>query len=66
MLDEYSEFSRKFNLLEQRGRIYYNLRGRVAPSQSTYKEYKIVEENRKRVKIPICGVAAEYPVIEFL
>lgn len=52
MLDEYKEFSRKFKLPEQRERIYYDLRGRVAPSQSTYKEYKIVEENRKKVTIP--------------
>ncbi len=52
MLDEYKEFSRKFNLPEQRERIYYDLRGRVATSQSIYKEYKIVEENRKKVTIP--------------
>ena len=31
MLDEYKEFSKKFNLPEQRERIYYDLRGRVAP-----------------------------------
>ena len=37
MLDEYKEFSRKFNLPE---RIYYDLRGRVAPSQRTYREHK--------------------------
>lgn len=30
-LDEYKEFSKKFNLPEQRERIYYDLRGRVAP-----------------------------------
>ncbi len=30
-LDEYREFSRKMNLPEQRERIYYDLRGRVAP-----------------------------------
>lgn len=30
-LDEYKEFSRKMNLPEQRERIYYDLRGRVAP-----------------------------------
>lgn len=51
MLDEYKEFSSKFKLPEQRERIYYDLRGRVAPSQSTYKEYKTVEENRRKVVI---------------
>lgn len=40
MLDEYKEFSRKFNLPEQRERIYYDLRGRVAPSQRTYKKWQ--------------------------
>ena len=40
MLDEYSEFSKKFNLPEQRERIYYDLRGRVAPSQRTYKKWQ--------------------------
>jgi len=34
-LDEYKEFSRKFNLLEQRERIYYDLRGRVAPGDKS-------------------------------
>lgn len=52
MLDEYKEFSRKFHLPEQRERIYADLHGRVAPSQRTYKEYKIVEKNRKEVVIP--------------
>ena len=40
MLDEYSEFSKKFKLPEQRERIYYDLRGRVAPSQRTYKKWQ--------------------------
>lgn len=40
MLDEYAEFSRKFKLPEQRERIYYDLRGRVAPSQRTYKKWQ--------------------------
>ncbi len=52
MLDEYSEFSKKFKLPEQRERIYYDLRGRVAPSQKTYKAYQAVEENRKKIEIP--------------
>lgn len=51
-LDEYKEFCRKMNLPEQRERIYYDLHGRVAPSQSTYNMYKIIEENRKKVVIP--------------
>lgn len=52
MLDEYKEFSRKFNLPEQRERIYADLRGRVAPSQRAYEAYRLVEENRKKVVIP--------------
>lgn len=40
MLDEYKEFSKKFNLPEQRERIYADLRGRVAPSQHTYKKWQ--------------------------
>ena len=40
MLDEYKEFSKKFNLPEQRERIYSDLRGRVAPSQHTYKKWQ--------------------------
>lgn len=39
MLDEYKEFSKKFNLPEQRERIYADLRGRVAPLRRAYKEY---------------------------
>ncbi len=56
MLDEYKEFSRKFGLPEQRERIYADLHGRVAPSQKTYKEYRIVEENRKKVNIPAAKI----------
>lgn len=40
MLDEYKEFSKKFNLPEQRERIYADLHGRVAPSQRTYKKWQ--------------------------
>lgn len=46
MLDEYAEFSRKFRLPEQRERIYYDLRGRVAPSQRTYKKWQ-AEQSQK-------------------
>ena len=49
MLDEYKDFSRKFGLPEQRERIYYDLRGRVAPSQSTYKQWK-AEQAEKAAK----------------
>ena len=38
-LDEYKAFSKAFDLPEQRERIYYDLRGRVAPSQKTYAAY---------------------------
>lgn len=56
MLDEYSEFSKKFKLPEQRERIYADIRGRVAPSQHTYKVYQTVEENRKKVEIPAAKI----------
>lgn len=45
MLDEYKEFSKKFNLPEQRERIYADLRGRVAPSTGTYENWQ-----EKRIK----------------
>lgn len=48
MLDEYENFSKAFNLPEQRERIYYDLRGRVAPSQRTYAKWK--EERINRAK----------------
>lgn len=48
-LDEYAEFSRKFNLPEQRERIYYDLKGRVAPSTSTYNKWK-AEQAEKKLK----------------
>lgn len=38
-LDEYSRFCRKMGLKEQRERIYYDMRGRVAPNQENYKAY---------------------------
>jgi len=48
-LDEYAEFSKKFNLPEQRERIYYDLKGRVAPSQRTYKQWQ-AEQAEKAAK----------------
>lgn len=38
-LDEYKEFCKKFGFKEQRERIYYDLKGRVAPSKATYEKY---------------------------
>lgn len=46
MLDEYKEFSRKFHLPEQRERIYADLRGRVAPSQRTYKRWQAEQADK--------------------
>lgn len=37
MLDEYKEFSKKMKLPEQRERVYYDLRGRVAPRKMSAK-----------------------------
>ncbi len=48
-LDEYTAFSKKFNLPEQRERIYYDLKGRVAPSQHTYKKWQ-AEQAEKAAK----------------
>lgn len=49
-LDEYKEFSRKMNLPEQRERIYYDLRGRVAPyDKSAMRRFpKAMIENESR------------------
>lgn len=38
-LNEYKRFCKKMGLKEQRERIYYDKRGRVAPSQKTYRNY---------------------------
>ncbi len=47
-LDEYAAFSKKFNLPEQRERIYYDLKGRVAPSTSTYNKWKAEQANKAK------------------
>ncbi|WP_347283055.1 phage minor capsid protein [uncultured Muribaculum sp.] len=47
-LDEYAAFSKKFNLPEQRERIYYDLKGRVAPSQHTYKKWQAEQANKAK------------------
>ena len=46
-LDEYKEFSRKFRLPEQKERIYADLKGRVAPSQVTYRKWQGGEIQRE-------------------
>ena len=46
-LDEYKEFSRKFRLPEQKERIYADLKGRVAPSQMTYRKWQGGEIQRE-------------------
>lgn len=46
-LDEYKEFSRKFRLQEQKERIYADLKGRVAPSQVTYRKWQGGEIQRE-------------------
>lgn len=37
-LDEYKRYCKKMGLPEQRERIYYDMRGRVAPSKETYRK----------------------------
>lgn len=44
MLDEYKAFSKKMNLPEQRERVYYDRRGRVAPSTQQYRYHKNDEQ----------------------
>lgn len=39
-LNEYTRFSKKMGLKEERERIYYDMRGRVAPSKKAYEKYK--------------------------
>ena len=46
-LDEYKEFSRRFRLPEQKERIYADLKGRVAPSQVTYRKWQGGEIQRE-------------------
>lgn len=46
-LDEYKAFSKKFNLPEQRERIYADLRGRIAPSKRTYEKWQAEQANKK-------------------
>lgn len=46
-LDEYSRFCRKMGLKEQRERIYYDMRGRVAPNQENYKAYLQKQAEKK-------------------
>lgn len=51
MLDEYKEFSKKFGLPEQSERIYYDLRGRVAPSKRTYERWQAEKISGKKISI---------------
>lgn len=43
-LNEYKAFSKKFSLPEQRERIYYDLKGRIAPSYRDYEYHKYDEQ----------------------
>lgn len=45
-LDEYKEFSKTMGMKEQKERIYYDLKGRVAPSKKQYKEYLQEKEDK--------------------
>lgn len=47
-LNEYSRFCRKMGLPEERERIYYDMRGRVAPTPKQYKKYLEKLEIKKR------------------
>lgn len=47
-LNEYSRFCKKMGLPEERERIYYDMRGRVAPYRRTSDRNKIRKEERKK------------------
>lgn len=47
-LDEYARFSKKMGLVQQRERIYLDMRGRVAPSQRTHRSRRAAERARPR------------------
>lgn len=47
-LNEYSRFCRKMGLTEERERIYYDMRRRVAPTPKQYKKYLEKLEIKKR------------------
>lgn len=47
-LNEYSRFCRRMGLTEERERIYYDMRGRVAPTPKQYKKYLEKLEIKKR------------------
>lgn len=50
-LNEYAVFSKKMGLVQQRERIYLDMRGRAAPSQSTYKKWQaeVAEKTAERM-----------------
>lgn len=49
-LDEYKRFSRAMKLPEQRERIYYDMKGRVAPPRDVYQQY-LADQAEKRRRI---------------
>lgn len=51
-LDEYGRFCKKMGLQQQRERIYYDMRGRVAPSKDTMKRFpkEMIDNEAKDVK----------------
>lgn len=49
-LNEYSRFSRKMGLVEERERIYIDMRGRVAPSKDSYRRTIAKEEKNAILK----------------
>lgn len=56
-LDEYKRFCKKMGLKEQRERIYYDMRGRVAPSKATYAEYLKKQAEKQKAKDAVKSVA---------
>lgn len=55
-LNEYSRFCKKMGLKEERERIYYDMRGRVAPNKKSYTEYLRRQELARNAEKSIAGI----------
>lgn len=61
-LDEYKAFSKKMGLKEQRERIYYDMRGRVAPTREQYEAWKESQAEKKTPGARSLFIATHKPV----
>lgn len=56
-LNEYTRFCKKMGLEQQRERIYYDMRGRVAPTKSEYQKYKEIERKKMEASKAVKSIA---------